>query len=147
TLSRRHFKPRNPIFWRRALISSSFLGQKVVFLATRLNLVTILSRETPFFGDEPRSRRHFEPRNPIFWRRDLFSSPFWGEKVVFLAARLVLVVVFRSESHVFGDETLSRHHFEVKTAQFWRRALFSSLFLGRKLDFLATRPNHVAVFV
>ncbi|MCB7071664.1 hypothetical protein LIZ76_17290, partial [Caldibacillus sp. 210928-DFI.2.22] len=87
------------------LFSSPFWGEKVVFLAARLNLVTILSRETPFFGDETLSRRHFEPRNPIFWRRDLFSSPFWGEKVVFLAARLVLVVVFRSESHVFGDET------------------------------------------
>ncbi|WP_368975697.1 hypothetical protein NST61_03840 [Caldifermentibacillus hisashii] len=45
-------------------------------MATRLNLVTILSRETPFFGDETLSRRHFEPRNPIFWRRAAFSSPF-----------------------------------------------------------------------
>ncbi|MCB5935120.1 hypothetical protein LI012_14800 [Caldibacillus thermoamylovorans] len=64
-------------------------------MATRPNLVTILSRETPFFGDEILSRRHFKPGNSLFWRR----------------------------------------------------ALFSSLFLGRKLDFLATRPNHVAVFV
>ncbi|WP_161522351.1 hypothetical protein [Caldibacillus thermoamylovorans] len=45
-------------------------------MATRLNLVVILSRETPFFGDEPRSRRHFEPGTPIFWRRALFSSSF-----------------------------------------------------------------------
>ncbi|WP_368975701.1 hypothetical protein NST61_03850 [Caldifermentibacillus hisashii] len=86
--SRRHFKPRNPIFWRRDLISSPFRGEKLDFLATK-----------------PCSRRHFEPRNPLFWRRALFSSPFWGEKVVFLAARLVLVVVFRSESRFFGDET------------------------------------------
>ncbi|WP_368997169.1 hypothetical protein [Caldifermentibacillus hisashii] len=56
-------------------------------------LVTILRRETPFFGDETRSRRHFGVRNAkfddetqsrrpfevenlIFWRRALFSSPF-----------------------------------------------------------------------
>ncbi|WP_368997101.1 hypothetical protein [Caldifermentibacillus hisashii] len=45
-----------------------------------------------------------------------------------MAARLVLVVVFRSESHVFGDETLSRHHFEPRNPIFWRRALFSSSF-------------------
>ncbi|MEN0648108.1 hypothetical protein NSQ82_03520 [Caldifermentibacillus hisashii] len=64
-----------------------------------------------------------------------------------MATRLFLVVILSRETPFFGDETLSRHHFEVKTAQFWRRALFSSLFLGRKLDFLATRPNHVAVFV
>jgi hypothetical protein len=91
-------------------------------------LVVILSRETSFFGDEILSRRHFEPGNSLFWRRDLFSSPFWGEKVVFLAARLVLVVVFRSESHVFGDETLSRHHFEPRNSIFWRRDSFSSSF-------------------
>ncbi|WP_152618063.1 hypothetical protein [Caldibacillus thermoamylovorans] len=126
--SRRHFEPRNPIFWRRALFSSSFWGGKLDFLATRLFLVAMLSREPPFFGDEPCSRRHFEPGNSIFWRRALFSSPFWGEKVVFLAARLVLVVVFRSESRVFGDETLSRRHFEPGTPIFWRRAAFSSPF-------------------
>ncbi|MCM3055794.1 hypothetical protein [Caldibacillus thermoamylovorans] len=97
-------------------------------MATKHLLVVILSRETPFFGDEPRSRRHFEPGNSLFWRRDLFSSPFWGEKVVFLAARLVLVVVFRSESRVFGDETRSRRHFEPRNPIFWRRALISSSF-------------------
>ncbi|MCB5934598.1 hypothetical protein LI012_17880 [Caldibacillus thermoamylovorans] len=43
-------------------------------MATRPFLVVILSRKTPFFGDEIHSRRHFEPRNFIFWRRDLFSS-------------------------------------------------------------------------
>ncbi|WP_161792891.1 hypothetical protein [Caldibacillus thermoamylovorans] len=45
-------------------------------MATRPVLVVILSRETPFFSDETFSRRHFEPRNPFFWRRDLFSSSF-----------------------------------------------------------------------
>ncbi|WP_346207009.1 hypothetical protein NSS89_04300 [Caldifermentibacillus hisashii] len=39
-------------------------------------LVTILRRETPFFGDETRFRRHFEARNSIFWRRNPISSPF-----------------------------------------------------------------------
>ncbi|WP_270577591.1 hypothetical protein [Caldibacillus thermoamylovorans] len=114
-------------------------------MATSPVLVVILSRETSFFGDEILSRRHFEPGNSLFWRRDLFSSPFWGEKVVFLAARLVLVVVFRSESHVFGDETLSRRHFKPRNPIFWRRALFSSSFWGGKLDFLATRLFLVAM--
>ncbi|WP_346207517.1 hypothetical protein NSS91_14790 [Caldifermentibacillus hisashii] len=44
-------------------------------MTTRRVLVTILSRKTPFFGDEPQSRRHFEPENPIFWRRASISSP------------------------------------------------------------------------
>ncbi|WP_346200522.1 hypothetical protein NSQ96_03095 [Caldifermentibacillus hisashii] len=45
-------------------------------MATRPNLDVILSRETPFFGDEPFSRRYFWPENLIFWRRAAFSSPF-----------------------------------------------------------------------
>ncbi|WP_346199985.1 hypothetical protein NSQ96_14275 [Caldifermentibacillus hisashii] len=45
-------------------------------MATKPNLVTILRRKTPFFGDETYSRHHFEAENPIFWRRNLFSSPF-----------------------------------------------------------------------
>ncbi|MEK0285120.1 hypothetical protein [Caldifermentibacillus hisashii] len=45
-------------------------------MATRPNLVVILSRETPFFGDEPFSRRRFGVENSIFWRRDSFSSSF-----------------------------------------------------------------------
>ncbi|WP_404996733.1 hypothetical protein [Caldifermentibacillus hisashii] len=45
-------------------------------MATRPFLVVILSRETPFFGDEPRSRRHFGVRKSCFWRRNPFSSPF-----------------------------------------------------------------------
>ncbi|MEC5273756.1 hypothetical protein [Caldifermentibacillus hisashii] len=43
---------------------------------TRLFLVVVLSPETSLFGDETLSRRHFEPRNFTFWRRDLFSSSF-----------------------------------------------------------------------
>jgi hypothetical protein len=54
---RRHFEPGNSLFWRRALISSPFWGGKLDFLATSRVLVAILSRETPFFGDEPLSRR------------------------------------------------------------------------------------------
>ncbi|WP_227140414.1 hypothetical protein [Caldibacillus sp. 210928-DFI.2.22] len=45
-------------------------------MATRLFLVVIFARKTPLFGDETRSRRHFEPRNFIFWRRDSIPSPF-----------------------------------------------------------------------
>ncbi|MCM3055790.1 MULTISPECIES: hypothetical protein [Bacillaceae] len=45
-------------------------------MATSPNLVVILSRETPFFGDETLSRRHFEPGNSLFWRRAPFSSSF-----------------------------------------------------------------------
>ncbi|MEN0649922.1 hypothetical protein NSQ82_12960 [Caldifermentibacillus hisashii] len=45
-------------------------------MTTRPFLVTILSRKTPYFDDETYSRHHFEPKNSIFWRRDLFSSPF-----------------------------------------------------------------------
>ncbi|WP_404996760.1 hypothetical protein [Caldifermentibacillus hisashii] len=45
-------------------------------MTTSPDLVTILRRETPFFGDETRSRRHFEARNAIFWRRNPISSPF-----------------------------------------------------------------------
>ncbi|WP_161792892.1 hypothetical protein [Caldibacillus thermoamylovorans] len=45
-------------------------------MTTKPNLVTILSQKTPFFGDETKSRHHFEPENPVFWRRNLFSSPF-----------------------------------------------------------------------
>ncbi|MCB5933542.1 hypothetical protein LJB62_01185 [Bacillus sp. DFI.2.34] len=44
-------------------------------MATRPVLVTFLWRKTPYFDDETRSRHHFEPKNFIFWRRDLFSSP------------------------------------------------------------------------
>ncbi|MEK0285118.1 hypothetical protein [Caldifermentibacillus hisashii] len=74
-------------------------------MATRPNLVVILSRETPFFGDEqPFSRRYFWAENLIFWRRDLFSSPFWGGKLDFLATRLFLVAILSREIPIFGDE-------------------------------------------
>ncbi|MEN0650705.1 hypothetical protein NSQ82_17140 [Caldifermentibacillus hisashii] len=73
-LSRRHFLAGNFIFWRRDHFSSSFCTEKPHFLATRPLLVVVLSHETSLFGDETFSRRHFEPRNFIFWRRDLFSS-------------------------------------------------------------------------
>ncbi|WP_160289680.1 hypothetical protein [Caldibacillus thermoamylovorans] len=45
-------------------------------MTTRPILVTILGRKTPIFDDETCSRHHFGARNTIFWRRDLFSSPF-----------------------------------------------------------------------
>ncbi|WP_363551282.1 hypothetical protein [Caldifermentibacillus hisashii] len=45
-------------------------------MTTRFILVAIFSRETPFFDDEIHSRHHFQPGNPIFWRRRPFSSPF-----------------------------------------------------------------------
>ncbi|WP_368985404.1 hypothetical protein NST54_12585 [Caldifermentibacillus hisashii] len=63
-------------------------------MATRVNLVTIWSRKTPYFGDETNSRRRFEVRNALFWRRDQFSSSFLDGKLHFLATRPVLVVVF-----------------------------------------------------
>ncbi|MCM3056231.1 hypothetical protein [Caldibacillus thermoamylovorans] len=43
-------------------------------MATRPVFVVILSRKTSLFGDETLSRRHFEPKNSLFWRRDSFSS-------------------------------------------------------------------------
>ncbi|MEC5272443.1 hypothetical protein [Caldifermentibacillus hisashii] len=116
TISRRRFEPRNPFFWRRDHFSSSFLGRKLLFLATRLFLVIIFDRKTPFFGDEPESRHHFKPKNTIFWRRDHFSSSFLGRKLLFLATRLFLVTILRRKLLVFSDETLSRHHFEAKNA-------------------------------
>ncbi|MDL0421077.1 hypothetical protein QPM05_13295 [Caldibacillus thermoamylovorans] len=45
-----------------------------------------------------------------------------------MSARLVLVVVFRSESYVFGDEPFSRRRFEPRNSIFWRRDPFSSSF-------------------
>ncbi|MCB5934902.1 hypothetical protein LJB62_08120 [Bacillus sp. DFI.2.34] len=46
------------------------------------------------FDDEPRSRHHFSVRNACFWRRAPFSSPFLGEKCLFLTTSPVLVTVF-----------------------------------------------------
>ncbi|WP_346207025.1 hypothetical protein NSS89_04470 [Caldifermentibacillus hisashii] len=45
-----------------------------------------------------------------------------------MATRPVLVTILRRKMLVFGDETHSRHRFEVKNAQFWRRGPFSSPF-------------------
>ncbi|MEL3958794.1 hypothetical protein NSQ96_16125 [Caldifermentibacillus hisashii] len=81
-------------------------------------LVTNLRWKIQFFDDETRSRRHFCTGKSIFWRRDPFSSSFLREKLHFLATRPFLVVIFWPESPFFGDETQSRHHFEVKTPQF-----------------------------
>ncbi|WP_368975851.1 hypothetical protein NST61_04710 [Caldifermentibacillus hisashii] len=70
-------------------------------MATRLFLVVVFRRETPFF-----------------WRRDLFSSSFCGGEHSFLSTKLILVVVFGPETSFFGDETPSRHHFEAENSFF-----------------------------
>ncbi|WP_270577566.1 hypothetical protein [Caldibacillus thermoamylovorans] len=80
-------------------------------MATRPFLVVILSRKTPFF-----------------WRRDSFSSSFFGRKLHFLATKPILVVTLSRKMLIFGDEALSRRHFEPKNFTFWRRGLFSSSF-------------------
>ncbi|CEE02843.1 hypothetical protein BT1A1_3056 [Caldibacillus thermoamylovorans] len=146
TLSCRHFEAENSLFWRRDHFSSSLLGGKLHFLATILVLVVIFRLEMLFFGDEITSRRHFWPGNSIFWRRNPFSSSFWGRKLHFLATKLVLVVIFVRKSPFFGDETLSRRHFGAGNAFFWRRNSFSSSFLCGNLHFLATRLILVVVF-
>ncbi|MCB7076937.1 hypothetical protein LI012_08885 [Caldibacillus thermoamylovorans] len=128
TSSRQLFEPENAHFWRRDLFSSSFLGEKVMFLATRLFLVAVLGWKTPLFGDETSSRHLFWAKNTIFWRRDLFSSTFLGEKLHFLATRLFLVVILSRKTPLFGDETSSRQLFWARNSIFWRRDLFSSTF-------------------
>ncbi|MEC5273185.1 hypothetical protein NST11_16445 [Caldifermentibacillus hisashii] len=40
-------------------------------MATRSLLVVTFGRETPFFGDETRSRRHFCAEISFFWRRNV----------------------------------------------------------------------------
>ncbi|MEK6453177.1 hypothetical protein [Caldifermentibacillus hisashii] len=45
-----------------------------------------------------------------------------------MATNPVLVTVLRRKMHYFGDETHSRHRFEVRKALFWRRARISSPF-------------------
>ncbi|MEN0650741.1 hypothetical protein NSQ82_17320 [Caldifermentibacillus hisashii] len=111
TLSRRHFCTGNSTFWRRDHFSSSFLAGKCHFLATKPFLVVIFMRETPFFGDETTSRRHFCTGNSIFWRREHFSSSFLYGKLHFLVTRPLLVVIFSREMPLFGDEITSRRHF------------------------------------
>jgi hypothetical protein len=80
-------------------------------LATKPVLVVFFWLETHFFGDETRSRRLFLAGNSFFWRRNPFSSSFFGRKLIFLATRSVLVVFFWLETHFFGDETRSHHHY------------------------------------
>ncbi|WP_396234460.1 hypothetical protein [Caldifermentibacillus hisashii] len=145
-LSRRLFEPGNTHFWRRNPFSSSFFGWKLIFLATRSSLVGIFWLETHFFGDETRSRRLFLAGNSLFWRRDPFSSSFFGQKLIFLATKPVLVVFFWLETHFFGDETRSRRLFLAGNSFFWRRDPLSSAFFGWKLIFLATKPVLVVFF-
>ncbi|MEK0290127.1 hypothetical protein P5F77_06540 [Caldifermentibacillus hisashii] len=116
-------------------------------MATKLVLVVIFVRKSPFFGDETRSRRLFETENAIFWRRDPLSSSFLCGKLTFLATKLVLVVFFRLEMLFFGDETRSRRRFCAENSLFWRRHPFSSLFCAGNLYFLATKLVLVVVFV
>ncbi|MEL3956190.1 hypothetical protein NST17_03040 [Caldifermentibacillus hisashii] len=115
-------------------------------MATRPFLVVFFARETPFFGDETFSRRHFEAGNPIFWRRDPFSSSLLPGKPPFLATRPFLVVIFARETPFFGDETFSRRLFCTGNPIFWRRDPFSSSLLHGKPHFLATRPFLVITF-
>ncbi|MCB7076650.1 hypothetical protein LI012_07380 [Caldibacillus thermoamylovorans] len=93
-------------------------------MVTRPLLVVIFMRESPFFGDETTSRRHFCAGNSIFWRRDPFSSSFLHEKLHFLVTRPLLVVIFAREIPFFGDEITSRRHFYAGNSTFWRRDSF-----------------------
>jgi len=111
TPSRRHFVAENSLFWRRNPFSSSFWGRKLHFLATKLFLVVVFAPETSFFGDETPSHRHFCAGNSTFWRRHPFSSSFLRRKLLFLATKLVLVVILGPETPLFGDDTRSRRHF------------------------------------
>ncbi|MCM3054738.1 hypothetical protein [Caldibacillus thermoamylovorans] len=116
-------------------------------MATTLILVAFFAPEPPLFGDETRSRRRFWTENPLFWRRNPFSSSFCGGKLTFLATKPLLVVILWRKSHFFGDDTPSRRHFVAEISTFWRRDPFSSSFCGGRLTFLATRPVLVVVFV
>ncbi|WP_368985968.1 hypothetical protein NST54_18315 [Caldifermentibacillus hisashii] len=97
-------------------------------MATRPVLVTILGRETLFFGDEAPSRRLFEAKNSTFWRRHPFSSAFLCGKLHFLATTPFLVDFLRRKTPLFGDDTRSRRHFGAENSIFWRRHPFSSSF-------------------
>ncbi|WP_346216782.1 hypothetical protein NSQ14_01515 [Caldifermentibacillus hisashii] len=57
-----------------------------------------------------------------------------------MAARPLLVVVWRRETFFFGDVATSRRRFEPRNLTFWRRNPFSSSFLDGKHYILATRP-------
>ncbi|MEN0664189.1 hypothetical protein [Caldifermentibacillus hisashii] len=138
--------PEISTFWRRDSFSSSFLCGNLHFLATRLILVVVFGRKTHFFGDETHSRRRFWTENPLFWRRDPFSSSLLDGKPAFLATRPFLVVAFGRKTPFFGDDTLSRRRFCAEISTFWRRNSFSSPFWDRKRYFLATTLILVAFF-
>ncbi|MEC5271615.1 hypothetical protein [Caldifermentibacillus hisashii] len=87
-------------------------------MTTRPFFVTILGRKLLVFDDETLSRHHFGAENARFWRRDLFSSPFWGGKLHFLTTRPFLVTTLSRKLLVFGGETLSRHLFEPENSFF-----------------------------
>ncbi len=136
--SRHRFWSKISYFWRRNPISSAFLVENLIFLATRLVLVTVFGRKSHIFGDETQSRRHFWSKTSYFWRRGLFSSPFLVENLIFLATKPNLVGIFGRKPHIFGDESCSRHRFWSKISYFWRRNLISSSFLVENLSILAT---------
>ncbi|MEK6455059.1 hypothetical protein [Caldifermentibacillus hisashii] len=87
-------------------------------MTTRPLLVVVLRRKTYLFGDETLSRRRFLDGNFTFWRRDPFSSSFCAGIAHFLATRPFLVTILSRKLLHFGDETLSRHHFEPEIARF-----------------------------
>ncbi|WP_152032389.1 hypothetical protein [Caldibacillus thermoamylovorans] len=91
TRSRRRFCAEISNFWRRNSFSSPFWDRKRYFLATTLILVAFFAPEPPLFGDETRSRRRFWTENPLFWRRDPFSSSLLDGKLLFLATTPFLV--------------------------------------------------------
>jgi len=114
------------------------------FLTTKRILVANLGRGMLFFGDETESRHQFEEKKANFWWRNRISSSFWGRKGPILTTKRILVANLRREMLFFDDEAESRHQFEVKNAQFWRRNAFSSPFWGKKRPILTTKRILVA---
>ncbi|WP_346200498.1 hypothetical protein NSQ96_02790 [Caldifermentibacillus hisashii] len=74
-------------------------------------LVVNFERKMFYFGDEPGSRHRFRLRKLLFWRRDPFSSPFFGEKSSILTTSPVLVTNLGRKMLNFDDEACSRHRF------------------------------------
>ena len=109
-------------------------------MTTNPILVAILGRETLNFDDEPQPRYHFGAENAQFWRRTPISSPILVEKCSILTTSPILVTNFGRKMLNFGDEPSSRHHFEPRNSNFWRRNPFSSPLGGGKCSFLATKP-------
>ncbi|MEC5273720.1 hypothetical protein [Caldifermentibacillus hisashii] len=64
-------------------------------MTTSLILVTVFGRKPLNFGDETCSRHRFEAKNARFWRRNLISSSFLVENLIFLATKPNLVVILR----------------------------------------------------